>query len=155
QALVASVLLSAPRFPPTFPAEARAICAKALSRDPRERFASAEALGRAIDEYLKHRGSRRLAHEAKQSLTHLARVIEGEPAGEERTLAIANLLGECRFGYRAALSAWPENEVARHGLDRALLLVIEQELAEGEPHAAANLLREVAAPPSDVVTRVD
>src|SRR6185437_11673081 len=119
------------------------------------RFATADELRRAIDEYLKHRGSRRLAYEAKQSVERLLRTIETEPRGEERTLAIANLLGECRFGYRAALSAWPENEAARHGLDRALIAVIEQELAEGEPHAAANLLREVSAPPPDVVARVE
>ena len=48
-------------------------------------------------------------------------------------LAVANLLGECRFGYHAALSAWPGNEAARSGLDQALLLVIEN-----EPRAAAS-----------------
>jgi serine/threonine-protein kinase len=153
-ALVSSVLLSTPTFPASFPAEAQRICARALSRDPAARYPSADAFRRAVEEYLRHRGSRRLAHEAKQSLGRLTQAID-EPRGEERTLAIANLLGECRFGYRAALSAWPENEVARAGLDRALLAVIEHELAEGEAHAAANLLREVASPPAEVVARVE
>jgi serine/threonine-protein kinase len=107
----------------------------------------------AIDEYLRHRGSRKLAHDAKQSLTLLQKAIEGD-AGDDRKLAVANLLGECRFGYHAALSAWPANETARNGLDRALLLVIEHELIEGSPATAATLLREVSAPPADVSARV-
>jgi len=71
----------------------------------------------AIEEYLRHRGSRRLAYDAKASLARLQVAISGESSGEDRKLAIANLLGECRFGYHAALSAWPGNEGARQGLD--------------------------------------
>jgi serine/threonine-protein kinase len=153
-AMVTDILLSSPRFPPSFPAEARRICARALAREPGERFESALELRLAIDEYVRHRGSRKLAHDAKGSLALLQRAIEEDPAGDERKLAVANLLGECRFGYHAALSAWPDNEAARNGLDRALLLVIEHELAEGSPATAATLLREVSAPPADVGARV-
>jgi serine/threonine-protein kinase len=153
-AMVTDILLSSPRFAPTFPAEARRICGRALSREPGERYESAQALRLAIDEYLRHRGSRKLAHDAKGSLTLLQKTIEEDAPGEERKLAVANLLGECRFGYHAALSAWPDNEAARHGLDRALLLVIDHELAEGSPATAATLLREVSAPPPEVSARV-
>jgi len=154
-AFVTDILLSPPRFSPSFPAEARRICAKALAREPAERFESAEALRQAVDEYLRHRGSRKLAHDAKQSLVLLQKAIEEDRPGEERMMAVANLLGECRFGYHAALQAWPDNEAARHGLDRALLLVIEHELTGGNPAAAATLLREVADKPADVATRVE
>jgi serine/threonine-protein kinase len=155
EAMFSSVLLSQPRFPPNFPVEARGICQRALSRDPADRYESAGALRAAIEGYLRHRGSRRLAWEAKRSLTRLLHAIEHEPPGEDRTLAVFNLLGECRFGYRAALSAWPENEAARRDLDRALIAVIEHELAGGDPTAAATLLREVAAPPPDLAARVE
>ncbi|HEX3344618.1 MAG TPA: bifunctional serine/threonine protein kinase/MFS transporter [Polyangiaceae bacterium] len=153
-AIVTNILLSAPTFAPSFPAEAKRICLRALERDPAARFESALELRVAVDEYLRHRGSRKLAHDAKQSLTLLQKAVEGDPAGEDRKLAVANLLGECRFGYHAALSAWPANETARNGLDRALLLVIDHELSEGSPATAATLLREVSAPPPDVATRV-
>jgi serine/threonine-protein kinase len=153
-AIVTNILLSAPAFGPSFPAEAKRICLRALERDPGARFASAMELRLAIDEYLRHRGSRKLAHDAKQSLTLLQKAIEGDPPGEDRKLAVANLLGECRFGYHAALSAWQGNEAARNGLDRALLLVIDHELAEGSPATAATLLREVSAAPADVTARV-
>jgi serine/threonine-protein kinase len=152
-AIVTNILVSGPTFPSGFPTEARRICARALERDPAGRFESALELRLAIDEYLRHRGSRKLAHDAKRSLALLQQATLAEP-GEDRKLTVANLLGECRFGYHAALSAWPENEAARNGLDRALLLVIDLELAEGSPAAAATLLREVAAPPLDVARRV-
>ena len=152
-AIVTNILLSAPTFAPSFPAEAKRICLRALEREPSARFETAMELRVAIDEYLRHRGSRKLAHDAKRSLTLLQKAIDGEH-GEDRKLAVANLLGECRFGYHAALSAWPANETARNGLDRALLLVIEHELTEGSPATAATLLREVSAPPADVSARV-
>jgi hypothetical protein len=154
-AMLSTILLSAPTFPPTFPPEARRICERAMSREPQARHATALELRIAVDEYLRHRGSRKLAHDAKQSLTRLQETIAGEAAGDDRKLAIANLLGECRFGYHAALSAWPENDVARQGLDRALLLVIELELSEGDPSAAATLLRDVSSAPAGIAARVE
>jgi hypothetical protein len=152
---VADILLSEPRFSVTFPTEAKRICMKALAREPKARFESAEELRLAIDEYLRHRGSRKLAHDAKQSFTLLEKTLESEAPSEERMLAVANLLGECRFGYHAALSAWSGNEAARTGLDRALLLVIEHELTTGGVGAATTLLRDVSQKPKDVVARLD
>ncbi|MFO0760173.1 MAG: serine/threonine-protein kinase [Byssovorax sp.] len=154
-ALIASALLSAPPFPEGFPPEAAGICKRALHRDPAERHESAEALRAAVLDYLKHRGSRRLSFEAEQSRARLTEVLATEPAGEDKTLAVFNLLGECRFGYRAALSAWSENARARSGLDGALLAVVEHELAEGDPAAAAALLREGSVPPAEVAARVE
>ncbi len=126
--MIASIVLSAPHFASGFPAEARRICERAMSRDPAGRPESAEELRTAIEDYLRHRGSRKLARDARQSLDALLRALAEEPAGEERTLAVFNLLGECRFGYRAALSAWSGNVAARRDLDRALVAVIEHEL---------------------------
>ena len=155
QALIAQVLLSAPGFPPGVPPEAQRICEKAMQRDPALRYESAEAFRVAVDEYLRHRGSRHLARDAERSLTSLLQTLADEPPGEERTLAAFNRLGECRFGYRAALEAWPANDAARSGLDRALLAMVHHELHEGDAHAEATLLREVAAPPADVRARVE
>ncbi len=126
-----------------------------MARHPADRYESAEELRVAVDDFLRHRGSRKLARDAKQSLDRLLQVLEGETAGEDRALAVFNLLGECRFGYRAALAAWDGNEAARKGLDRALLAVVDHELREGDALGAQTLLREVSAPPETVVARVD
>jgi hypothetical protein len=155
QAMLADILLASPTFPSAFPAEARRICARAMSRVPDDRQASAQDLRIAIDDYLRHRGSRKLAHDAKASLTRLQAIVDDESGGREHEVEIANLLGECRFGYHAALSAWPGNEAARQGLDRALLLVVEHELRHGDAAAAATLLRDVASAPPDVSTRIE
>ncbi len=154
-AIVASALLSNVHFPPHFPAEAQRICRTALSRSPKDRYATAEELRVAIEAYLQHRGSRKLAHDAKRSLTRLLETLAEEPKSEDRSLAIFNLLGECRFGYRSALSAWPDNESARLGLDQALLAVINHELEEGNAHAAEILLSEVSEAPPEVVARIE
>ncbi len=154
-AMVADILLSNPPFPAAFPAEARLLCARALARDPADRFESAEEMKLALEEYLRHRGSRKLAADARESLVRLEREIAGGAPGPDREIAIANLLGECRFGYHAALQAWPDNALAREGLDRALLRVVEHELAEGDAAAGATLLRDVSSIPPQVAARVD
>jgi serine/threonine-protein kinase len=153
-AMLSSVLLSSLKLD-DFPPELCTICARALARDPKDRYESADALRVALEDLLRHRGSARLALEAEDSRRRLDHVLATEPPGEERTLAVFHLLGECRFGYRAALSAWPENQGARAGLDQALLAVVDHELDEGDPGAAAALLREVSSPPPDVASRVD
>ena len=155
QAMLANILLAAPSFPAAFPPEARRICARAMSRVPDDRYGSAEELRVAVEGYLRHRGSRRLAHDAKQSLSRLQEAIAAEGGGAEREITIANLLGECRFGYHAALSAWPDNAAARQGLDSALMLVVEHELTHGDAAAAATLLRDVSAAPQGVAARVE
>ncbi len=151
--LVSSILLSSPAFPETFPAEAASIAKQAMAGQPAQRYASVDALREAIVGYLRHRDSRRLAHEARQSHKRLMALLS-EPTNEDQDLAIFNLLGECRFGYRAALQAWPENKAARQGLDKALVAVAEHELASGDAAAAGALLREVSAPPAGLAERV-
>jgi serine/threonine-protein kinase len=155
QAIIASIVLSEPVFGAGFPQEAAAMCRTALHREPDGRFESAERLRVAIEDYLQHRGSRKLAHEARQSLDKLLALLEIGSPSEERSLAAYNLLGECRFGYRAALAAWEGNDAARKGLDRALVAVATHELTEGSPASAAALLREVASVPESLNERVE
>jgi hypothetical protein len=155
QEMLSKIVQSAPEFPLGFPAEARAIAERAMARAPEDRFESAAAFRGAIQGYLRHRGSRRLAFEAKQSLERLLEVLSTEPAGPDRSAAVFNLLGECRFGYRAALEAWPENQSARQGLDRALIAVIHAEVSEGDPLAAQALAREASALPEGLLDRVE
>ncbi len=153
-ALMTSILLSRIEPPDDMPHEVAALSARAMHRDPAERPESAEAFRRGVADYRKHQGSRRLAAEAHESEQRLREAI-GREAGEARTEEVARLLGECRFGYRAALSAWDENAEAKEGLDRALLAVVEHALATGDAKGAETLLREVKERPAATVARVE
>ncbi len=64
------------------------------------------------------------------------------------------LYGECRFGFRQALDAWPDNERAAKGLRWATRAMVEFELERGDPSAASSLLADLAAPAPDLMGRV-
>jgi hypothetical protein len=153
--IIARIITSEPEFSPGFPRDAREIVERAMARDPGARFDTVAAFRAAIRGFLQRQGSRRLAEDARRSLEQMESLLAEEPPSEARSIAVFNLLGECRFGYRAALQAWPDNAAAREELDRALLAVVEEDLAQGDPLAAQTLLREMRAPPREVVDRVE
>ena len=152
--MVTHILSSPITFPDDVPEELVEICAKAMSRDPELRHESADAFRRAVDEYLRHCGSRRLAADASRSHELLEVSLKRE-AHPTRAHEIARLLGECRFGYRAAIAAWPENLDARVAHDNALLSVLEHTLALGDTTTSEALLRELEVKPPEVALRVE
>jgi eukaryotic-like serine/threonine-protein kinase len=160
-AIVRSVLGSPPSLPEDAPEELARICRRALAADPAERFDSVEALRTAIQGFLQHRGSARLAKEAWRKLRQLERGVadargpDHAPGQEERVVRLYDLFGECRFGFRQALGSWPDNVAARKGLARAFATMARFELAHGDPKAAGRLLGEMDDPPADLVERVE
>jgi serine/threonine protein kinase len=155
QQIFASIIQSKIEYPQGFPAEAKAIAERALARRPEDRFEDAAALKAAIEAYLQHRGSRRLAFRARKSLERLLELMTTEPPSADRSAAVFNLLGECRFGFRAALEAWPDNSAARQGLDKALVAVIEAELSGGDALAAQALARELSSIDPALTQRIE
>ncbi len=149
--IVASVIRSEVSFDEEVPEEIASVCRRALARDPNQRFASAETLRGAIGEFLQHRGSYALSASAD---SHRQRLREARAAGAP-VEAVHGLLGECRFGYRAALEAWSGNRSARRGLDEVLAESAEYELEQGRPESAALLIAECAERPVELSSRVD
>jgi serine/threonine-protein kinase len=140
-AVIASVIASQPEFPSNAPPELARICVRAMHEDPAQRFESIDALRTAIQRYLAHRGSSQLADRARERLDELlASISDGS---REQTY---RLFGACRYGFRDALTIWPENESARRGLERAVVAVAEYELAADRPHTAMSLLGELDTP---------
>jgi eukaryotic-like serine/threonine-protein kinase len=131
------------------PPELEEIGRRALSADPAARFPSADALRVAIQGFLGHRHSERVATGAAQRLHAL--LSDGSADPEART----RLFAECRFGFRQALEAWPTNPRARAGLRRAATFMVEAELAAGHPEAAARLIAEVERADPDLHARVE
>ncbi len=155
-AIVQQILASPPKMPAAMPADLGAICMRAMQLDPAERYESALELRVAIEGYLEHRGSARLASEAETSTSKLVQAIAhptGDPAAHRTR--VYQLFGAARFGFQEALRAWPENAMAREGLTRAAVTMIDYELAGGDPRAAMALLAEVDAPDPALRKRVD
>lgn len=141
-AVIASVMASRPEFPHDAPPELVRICERAMHEDPAQRFESIEALQAALHRYLEHRGSEQLAVRGRERLAELRAHLAAGGKQED----IYRLFGACRYGFRDAIAAWPDNVDARHGLAEAVTAVAEYELAADRPQAAVSLLGELDEP---------
>jgi eukaryotic-like serine/threonine-protein kinase len=156
--LLVSIKRSDPAVPEGTPVELAAILRRALAREPSARFDDALQLRLALGAFLEHRASIALASDALPTLEELEAACMAPPptarGGEERRLRPYHLFGECRFAFREALRAWPENALARDGLRRAVVAMAELELAQGDARAAHLLLAEHDDVPPELVDRV-
>lgn len=149
QALLLDALSPPASFEATEP-ELWAICARAMNPDPSARFETAEQLRLALSGFLRHRGARQLGERAERSLEALRGCLDaGDEAGADAAFA------ECRFGFRAALEAWPEFEQAQHHLREAEWTMARAELSAGRPVAADRLLSSSSEVPDALRAAVD
>lgn len=134
------------------PAELAAICHKSMARDPKDRFRTAQALRQALEAFLSHRLSQRLADEATARAVRLRAMLRHGSGDAE---GVHRLFAECRYGFKQALEEWPENPSARSGMQALLEMMISHELTDGDPHRARPLLAELPQPRVDLETEVD
>jgi serine/threonine-protein kinase len=145
--------LSAPELPPSVPRELAAIVERAMQPLTSDRFESADAFRRALATYLAHRGSIELARDAHLRAAQLEELLARRGAAPER-VAIYQAFGAARFGFLEALRGWPENAGAREGLARAVRVMVDFELADGDPLAAEALLADLAPADEALASRV-
>jgi len=133
-----------------------ALCRRALAKKPADRLESALAFRLALEECLRHRGSVKLVERATSALVELRELCGALDIDTPEPTAsrIRAAFGAARFGYRAALEAWPTNPEAERGLEEATSLVVDVELATGNPHTASTLLGELETPPPALQKRV-
>jgi serine/threonine-protein kinase len=140
-----------PPLPPEVPPELAQVILRALHPDKAQRFQTAGTLRDALAEFLRHRGSHRLAAAAIARLE----VLEAELAKPSPTRErIAPLVSECRFGFMQALAEWPENPTAGEGLERCLRAAAWFEVKLGNAPAARALLSELKKIPSELVAAI-
>ncbi len=151
--IVASVVESSPELPASAPAELARIIRRALHRDPGARFEHVEQLRLAIEGFLAHRSAARLVERAEERLASLIELLE-RPGSRDDVDRIYRLYGECRFGLRHALEAWPENDSIPRSLELATTRMVELELARDDPQAARTLLRDLEVARPDLEARV-
>jgi serine/threonine-protein kinase len=153
---VESVASSNPRFRTDVSEELERICRKAMACEPGDRYEDVEALRLAVQGFLRHRGSARLAREASERLTALIAAIGQEPEDpDEHRLRVYNLFSECRFGFQEALAQWPDNVEAERGRRDAVIAVAAFELDQGEHRAASLLLSEIDDPPAALLAGIE
>lgn len=122
----------------------------ALANDPAERFQTVASLHQAVDAFLDHRGSLRIALRAERALTALEDGIEGEVDRRE----LHNRFGAARFGFEQALHEWPANPQAQEGQRKARILMARWELDHDEPGTAAAFLDGMEDAPEDLAAAV-
>ena len=135
--IVRSVLGSPPAIDAEaeVPAEIATIIRRAMDPEPEARFENADQLRLALEGFLRHRGSRQLAERADGSAEAMRAALQAE-AADEAEVAFA----EARFGYRAALELWTENDDARGRLRDATEAMVRAALERDDADAAARLL---------------
>ncbi|MFU8804169.1 MAG: serine/threonine-protein kinase [Bradymonadaceae bacterium] len=152
QVLFAAYRGNRPTFGASVPAELVQICTTAMAADPRERFASVEALRKAIAEHLHHRASHELARTARQRLEAFTQVREIE--SEEQAHQVQRTYTEARFGFEQALHVWEGNEDARRGRVELIEQMIHFELGRRNHKACELLLAELEAPSEELTKAV-
>ncbi|MEZ4302964.1 MAG: serine/threonine-protein kinase [Polyangiaceae bacterium] len=158
-AVLAQVEQSAPvAYEPAIEGELAAICNRATSRAPEDRFPSALAVREAIDEHLRHRGSLELCREGEERLAELhVALAEREVDGADTELASARarrIAAEADFAFRQARKGWPENAGARAGRRKLLEKMADFELSMRNAPGARALLEELAEERPELMERL-
>ena len=154
RAILASIVQSNIVLPPSVPSDLAAIVLRACARDPNGRYASVEELKNKVEWYLRHRGSLALSEAAGIRVTEMNALLArgGEP--DRMRERLHHLFAEVRFGFRQAVLASSDNDVAKEGLRYATRLVVDYELTSGNAEAAASALAELDEAPPDLAERV-
>lgn len=136
-----------PPLPPEVPGELAQVVFRALAHDKAQRFQSASELKDALAQFLRHRGSHRLASATAARLAVLEAELSLPSPSRER---VSPLVSECRFGFMQALSDWPDNPAARAGLEQTVLTAAWFEVKAGNADAARALLKELPRVPGEL-----
>jgi eukaryotic-like serine/threonine-protein kinase len=146
---------ASPTFTDDVPSELAELCTRSLARDPAERPASAAAFGDALDDHVRHRGSRALARTAEERLAQLRRAIEDVQPAARDLAEVRRLIAESRFAFLEARRGWSDNPAVSPGLDATLRLAVRAELDRRDAEAARAMLRELQQPDPALVRAVE
>jgi serine/threonine protein kinase len=152
--VLASILGGPPPLPPGTDEELAGVIRRALAKDPADRFPDAATFRDAVETFLVHRDSNRIADSAWERLRELEQVLGETKEDVEHVRKAHVAYGACRFGFAQALSLWPENARAITGRDRATAGMLEFLLATGDATAAQAVMFDAPAVPLELETRV-
>jgi WD40 repeat protein/tRNA A-37 threonylcarbamoyl transferase component Bud32 len=125
------------RYGPDVPAALQAILHRAMAKEPLDRYPDVRAFRAALEDYLAHRQSVKIAETAEATLAACgpAPSTAAGAAGREATLERNRRYGafaEAVAGFRQALLLWSGNEAARRGEERARVAFARAALEAGD-----------------------
>jgi len=135
------------RYGADVPDELGAICNRATAADKDDRFGTIAELREAVQTFLYHHESYRMAERARAQLEDAASLPVGDATFPRR-------VDQTRVMLHGALEAWPDNPLALHTLDRVRVLQVDIELARDNVTVARALIGELATPPAELVSHV-
>jgi len=148
-------------YPSHTPQPLVALCHRGMHVDPLSRFADAQALHDALETYLIHRTSLRLAEVADERLKDvdaLIKVRQGttdEDTRRQLSATLRDAAAAAQFGLMQALHEWPDNPDALAALERVRALMCGYEIDCEHVESAAALLQTMATPDPALVQRLD
>ncbi|MDF1663352.1 MAG: serine/threonine-protein kinase, partial [Planctomycetota bacterium] len=126
-------LAEEPDFSTEVPEELRDICRRAMNRVPHKRFESVIEFRRALEDYLEHRESIRIADRAELILTAtLEDCLESCVAGIRNHYELYSRFAEAVAGFSQAQMLWPGNLVAQSAEHQARLSYARLALTNGD-----------------------
>jgi serine/threonine protein kinase len=149
---LASSFSSKPRtFAASVPRELAAVCGRALSFEPDERYQSVTDFRDALLGFLRHRSSERVARDAIERVERLRRVLDEDDVDEAE---VGDLSAEARFGFQLALTDWAESPDALVGIDELVELLVDWHLSRDDPRAASAAMRDLPEPNEPLAARI-
>ncbi|MBW2525431.1 MAG: serine/threonine protein kinase [Deltaproteobacteria bacterium] len=143
-------------YGPDVPQGLVAICHRAMSWSPDERYTDAGQFADALEDFLHHRSSTALSDEATARLERLEAEIEAVDVDDHAQMReLRALFSEIRFAFVHARKVWPDNDPATRGLQQALELMIDFELKTGAAGAACALVAELPEPRPELAARAE
>ncbi|MFT7618144.1 MAG: serine/threonine protein kinase/formylglycine-generating enzyme required for sulfatase activity [Planctomycetota bacterium] len=110
-----------PQLPTDLPLDIREVCRRSMAREISERYQSVEIFRENLQAFLRHRESAQLSTIAVAHLdTSKERVAKGP-----RTSGIYTAVTDAIAGFKQALLLWDENDIAKIGLQEALVIYAE------------------------------
>ncbi len=140
-------------LPEAVPDELAAVCRRALSLEPCDRYPTVADFRAALQQYLRHRESLGITEQAQATLES-CQGVSAQLSVDERTQLYTGY-AEAVAGFAQACRLWADNHAARQGEERARLAWAGAALRWGDLHLAetqAHLLDAGAA--ADLNTRI-
>ncbi len=134
------------QLPDSVPTELRAICARALRRQPAERFPDVPSFQAELRGFLRHRESLQIVRSAQQQLRISRERSTLNELEEAQRAELYQGFAEAAAGFKHACELWPEHRAAARGLQASYAACARAALRLGDLGLAASQAHQLVGP---------